>query len=85
MRLLLALAMTLASVAGAGARAQPAPQFFPPQTPARPVAEVLHGTTLTDRYRWLENAKDPEVAAWTRAQHGATVAFLDRNAPPSAR
>jgi prolyl oligopeptidase len=82
MRLLLALAMSLALVAGAGAAAQSAPQFFPPQTPARPVVDVLHGTTLTDRYRWLENAKDPEVAAWTRAQHGATVAFLDRSAPP---
>lgn len=80
MRLLPGLAMTLALAAVA--RAQSAPQFFPPQTPARPVVDVLHGTTLTDRYRWLENAKDPEVAAWTRAQHGATVDFLDRNAPP---
>ena len=43
---------------------------------------MLHGTTLTDRYRWLENGKDPEVAAWTRAQHAATVRFLDDNAPP---
>jgi prolyl oligopeptidase len=55
--------------------------FFPPETPARPVVDLLHGTTLTDRYRWLENGKDPAVAAWTRAQHAATVQFLDRNAP----
>ena len=59
-----------------------APGFFPPETPARPVVDVLHGTTLTDRYRWLENGKDPDVAAWTRAQHAATLQFLDRNAPP---
>jgi len=61
-----------------------APAFFPPETPARPVIDVLHGTTLTDRYRWLENGKDPEVALWTRAQHAATVQFLERNAPPVA-
>jgi prolyl oligopeptidase len=59
-----------------------APPYVPPETPARPVVDVLHGTTLTDRYRWLENGKDPEVAAWTRAQHAATLRFLDDNAPP---
>ncbi|MGE5169297.1 MAG: prolyl oligopeptidase family serine peptidase [Rudaea sp.] len=80
MRLWSGLAMTLGVVAAAGA--QPASGFFPPQTPARPVVDVLHGVTLTDRYRWLEHAQDPEVAAWTRAQHAATVEFLDRTAPP---
>ena len=73
----LVTAALLASIEAIGA-----PAFFPPETPARPVVDVVHGTTLTDRYRWLENGKDPEVAAWTRAQHAATVQFLDRNAPP---
>ena len=58
------------------------PAFFPPETPARPVVEDVHGMLLTDRYRWLENGKDAEVAAWTRAQHAATVGYLDRNAAP---
>jgi prolyl oligopeptidase len=66
----------------ASAPADGAPAFFPPETPARPVVDVIHGVTLTDRYRWLENGKEAEVAAWTRAQHAATVQFLDRNAPP---
>ena len=57
------------------------PAFLPPQTPPRPVVETLVGVTLTDRYRWLENGKDASVAGWTRAQHAATVAYLDRNAP----
>jgi prolyl oligopeptidase len=74
--LILAMSMPIASAAGAP------PPFFPPETPARPVVDVLHGTTLTDRYRWLENGKDPEVVAWTRAQHASTVDFLDRNAKP---
>jgi prolyl oligopeptidase len=56
--------------------------FFAPATPARPVVETLHGVTLTDRYRWLEDGKSAEVQAWTRAQHAATVNYLDRAAPP---
>jgi prolyl oligopeptidase len=58
------------------------PAFFPPETPARAVVDVLHGMTLTDRYRWLEDGKSADVSAWTRAQHAATLRFLDRNAPP---
>jgi prolyl oligopeptidase len=58
------------------------PSFFPPATPTRPVIETLHGVTLTDRYRWLEDGKDPTVLAWSRAQHAATLAYLDRAAPP---
>ena len=56
--------------------------FFAPATPARPVVETLHGVTLTDRYRWLEDGKNAEVQSWTRAQHAATLDYLDRAAPP---
>ena len=56
--------------------------FAPPPTPARAVVEDVQGVRLTDPYRWLENGKDAEVQAWTRAQHQATVAWLDANAPP---
>jgi prolyl oligopeptidase len=57
------------------------PAFFPPETPAKPVVETISGVTLTDRYRWLEDGKDAAVMGWTRAQHAATVAYLDRSAP----
>jgi len=55
----------------------------PPATRAEPVTETIHGTTLTDNYRWLEgNNADPEhmgkvdddVAAWTDAQNAYTRA-----------
>ena len=59
--------------------------FAPPPTPARPVVEDVHGVRLTDPYRWLENGKDPEVQAWTRAQHQATVAWLDANVAGNER
>jgi len=69
--------LALASVAVAADTA-----FFAPATPERPVTESLHGVTLTDRYRWLEDGKNAEVQSWTRAQHAATVGYLDRAAPP---
>lgn len=56
--------------------------FFPPATPARPVVETVHGITLTDRYRWLENGKSADVEAWTQQQDAATRAWLERAAPP---
>ena len=71
----LSMATTLAAAA---------PAFAPPPTPARPVVETVHGVKLTDSYRWLENARDPEVEAWTKREHDATVAWLDANAPPVA-
>ena len=64
-----------------GMNAAAQPSFVPPATPARPVLETLHGVTLTDRYRWLESGKDAEVERWTRSQHDATVAWLDKHAP----
>jgi prolyl oligopeptidase len=74
------LAVLAAAMTPPGFAAEPT--FFPPRTPAKPVVETMAGVTLTDRYRWLENGKDPEVSSWTRAQHAATLAYLDRSAPP---
>jgi prolyl oligopeptidase len=74
-----AILMAGALIAACGCAA--AGGFTPPPTPSRPVVDVLHGMTLTDAYRWLEDGKDPAVVAWTRAQHAATVQFLDANAP----
>ena len=53
----------------------------PPATPARPVTDAVHGMTITDPYRWLEDNKNEEVVKWTRAQHDAALAWLARNAP----
>jgi len=37
----------------------------------------FHGTPVADPYRWLEDASDPEVLAWTEAQNRRTRDFLD--------
>jgi hypothetical protein len=52
------LVISAALAMSAGSAAAGAPAFFPPETPEHPVVDVLHGTTLTDRYRWLEDGKD---------------------------
>ncbi len=77
-----ALSGALIQLALASAAAAADTAFFAPATPERPVTETLHGVTLTDRYRWLEDGKNADVQSWTRAQHAATVGYLDRAAPP---
>ncbi len=46
-------------------------------TPKRPVVDVYHGVSVTDDYRWLEDARDPEVRAWSDGQNARTREFLD--------
>jgi len=49
----------------------------PPGTARVDVTESLHGVTLTDSYRWLENGKDPAVKTWVDAQDAFTRTLLD--------
>ncbi|GLQ88417.1 prolyl oligopeptidase family serine peptidase [Dyella flagellata] len=48
----------------------------PPASPTRPDASSLHGITVNDPYRWLENSQDPAVQAWIKAQNDHTEAVL---------
>jgi prolyl oligopeptidase len=50
----------------------------PPVTEAKPVTENIHGTTLTDPYRWLEDAKSPATRAWIDAQMKYTEQYLSQ-------
>jgi prolyl oligopeptidase len=50
---------------------------FPPATPRHDVQEVLHGVTIHDPYRWLEDQKSPETRAWIEQQNNYTHALLD--------
>ena len=64
----LALLATVAAYAG---DAKP-----PPASPTRAAATALHGITVNDPYRWLENPQDPAVQAWIKAQNEHTEAVL---------
>lgn len=44
-------------------------QYQYPDTKKIKVADILHGTEVTDNYRWLEDLKNPGVQAWIDAQN----------------
>jgi prolyl oligopeptidase len=63
------IASPSASVSAAVADAGPTSQrIVYPQTPQIDVAETLHGKTIHDRFRWLEDGNDPKVKSWADAQ-----------------
>src|SRR5580700_9839506 len=49
----------------------------PPFSRVEPVTEVLHGVSITDPYRWLENQNSPETRAWIANQTHYARAYLD--------
>ena len=48
-----------------------------PTTRRGDVVDVLHGESVADPYRWLEDTDSAETAAWVRAQNEATSGYLD--------
>ena len=71
----------------ATAPADPAPASSPaassresayPATRRDATADVIHGASVADPYRWLEDPSRPEVQAWMTAQQAVTRAQLDR-------
>ena len=49
-----------------------------PPTRTVDAVDVLHGETIPDPYRWLENGDDPDTRAWTERQNALTEAYLAR-------
>ena len=48
-----------------------------PKTRISDVTETLHGVTIRDPYRWLEDQQSPETRAWIDAQNAYTRSVLD--------
>ena len=44
---------------------------------AEPVTEILHGVTVTDAYRWLEDQDSPRTRAWIEEQTIYARNYLD--------
>jgi len=53
-------------------------------TPRADVADIYHGVTVHDPYRWLEDASAPAVQTWTREQNARTRAHLEAVASRAA-
>ena len=59
--------------------APPPPKVTPyPAAAVRPVTDTLHGTAVTDPYRYLEDLKNPEVAALMKAQDTFSRGMIER-------
>jgi len=50
----------------------------PPPTKAELVTETIHGVSVTDPYRWLEDSKSPATRAWLEAQMKYTEDYLSQ-------
>jgi prolyl oligopeptidase len=48
-----------------------------PSTAAEPVTEILHGASVTDPYRWLEDPSSPRTRTWLQEQIAYARAYLD--------
>ena len=47
-----------------------------PETRVDDVVEVLHGESVSDPYRWLEDGESPETRDWTARQNAVTESYL---------
>ena len=53
-------------------------QTAPPAAPERPVTDEYFGAQVADPYRWMEEDKSAEAAAWMKAQDEYTRSVLGR-------
>jgi len=61
----------------AQSQSQLPPQKQSPASRRDNVQEVLHGVTINDPYRWLEDQNSPETRAWITEQNNYTHSLLD--------
>jgi prolyl oligopeptidase len=48
----------------------------PPPTKTDNVTETLHGVTITDPYRWLEDQNSPQTRAWIDSENQYTQSVI---------
>ncbi len=66
--------MTIASTIATTAQTK-----FPyPKTIKSPVIDDYFGTKVTDNYRWLEDDKSTETAAWVKSENEVTFDYLNK-------
>ena len=56
----------------------PAPPLAYPVTAKVAHEDLLHGTTVPDPYRWLEDDHSAETKAWVEAQNKVTFGYLEK-------
>lgn len=68
--------LTLVLIATAACIALAQEHKSPPATRVDNVTETLHGITITDPYRWLEDQNSPDTRAWINAQNEYSASVL---------
>ena len=68
--------ITLVLIATAACIALAQEHKSPPATRVDNVTETLHGVTITDPYRWLEDQNNPDTRAWINAQNEYSASVL---------
>src|SRR5437016_49620 len=53
-------------------------QNGPPKAAVHELTDTYFGTKIVDPYRWMEDSKSPETAAWMKGQADYTRSYLDR-------
>lgn len=76
--LLAALSFGALRLAAAFSAKTPGAAPAPPVAAVRPVTDEYFGVKVADPYRYMENLKDPEVAAWFKGQNDYTRSVLAR-------
>jgi len=54
------------------------PATRPPETRTDDVVDTVHGVTIRDPYRWLEDQQSPETRKWIDAENAYTRSVLDQ-------
>jgi prolyl oligopeptidase len=72
------LALMLALAASASHLAAAQAVKSPPHTRTVEVVETIHGVTIADPYRWLEDQNSPETRAWIEEQNRYTESLLNQ-------
>jgi len=65
-------------LAAASDRSTVAPKIVYPDSKPGETVDDYFGTKVSDPYRWLEDDRAPQVAAWVEAQNKVTFAYLDQ-------
>src|SRR5882724_673561 len=66
------------SVAVSGTSGSSAGTISYPPTKRVDQVDDYFGTKVPDPYRWLEDERSPETAAWVEAENKVTFAYLDK-------
>ncbi len=77
---ILILTLTVLGFTGAATAKEISKKMPYPKTRREQIKEVIHGVSVEDPYRWLEDAGSPEVKTWMAAQDRLTRDALEKMA-----